>query len=182
MSKKIIIVILASFISLLISRFSNNYQNLIWGGFPFSTIINNINNILAFLYPLFHFIFIVFTTKLTLSLFEIKIPHKKLISATDFSYLAILLQLSFFLYNLVSFESSILGIVNESDIYTVKFLFGLTFYDFSLISIISYYLMLGILVILLWRYNHKKQLLFILISVSMPSVLIIFIQFVFSVC
>lgn len=87
-----------------------------------------------------------------------------------------LLSLSFFLYNLLAFQSEFLSIKTESEISNIKLAFGLNLSDFGIISLIAYYAMIALATLILWFKNKRKNLFPIAISFSIPSILVVLIQ------
>lgn len=169
-------VILSILVSFLISNTTNNYQTYVWGQTPLSKVVGAVNNSFSAAYPIIHIFFLVITSRMMLFILSVNIERIKVLTSFAYSYIVMLLSLSFFLYNLLAFQSEFLSIKTESEISNIKLAFGLNLSDFGIISLIAYYAMIALATLILWFKNKRKNLFPIAISFSIPSILVVLIQ------
>lgn len=169
-------VILSVLVSFLISNTTNNYQAYVWGQTPISKVVGVVNNSFSAAYPVIHVFFLVVTSRMMLFILSVNIERIKVLTSFAYSYIIMFLSLSFFLYNLLAFQSDFLSIKTGVELSSIKLAFGLKLSDFGTISLIAYYAMIALASLILWIKNRRENLFFIAVSLSIPSLLVVLIQ------
>lgn len=169
-------IILSVLVSFLISDTANNYQVYVWGRTPLSKVVGCINNSFSAAYPIIHVCFLVVSSRMMLFILSVDIKRVEVVISFSRSYIIMLLSLSFFLYNLLAYQKLFLSVKTGADLLNIELSFGLSLSDFGRISLIAYYVMIALAILILWFNNGRKNLFYIAISYSIPSILVVLIQ------
>jgi hypothetical protein len=159
----------------LISNTANYYQYIIFGETPFFDLMSSMNNVSAVLVPIIQYSFLCITVKLILGLFGVTIKIDELSKYVSYSFVFVLIPIVFFSINYVLFREDIVRIENESEIYNIKILFNLNFYELTRITLV--FNALSILSLMLFLFVKLKiNFIAAFSSASLPTIVVLLLK------
>ena len=165
------IIGLISALSLIITNQANDLEASMSSSLSFVFTLNLLTSVLL---PFILFVFFFLTIKISLSILENNIDSALLYRIICYSFIPLLLYVSFYAFNFIKYTKDI-TLESIEDFYKIKYLFGLTIYDFQKLSFVIWLLVFICLIFLLVN-KGKIPVFKSVISVLIPSGIVLAIK------
>lgn len=176
----LLVLILCALCSFYVTKYANQiaFNALALDEIPrIYSLFSSISSIITALIPLIVFFFLYGTTEIMMNtIFEEKIDRMDLFFIIGVALVPFLIYQYFFWYNISTYCNAAL-VKTPDDYYSIKFLFNLSFSDINFMGKSCWLLLY--LIIIIQLYFKKKSLYKVLISVILPSLLVILFYYIF---